>query len=347
MGEQPDNQNTRLEGMLRRWGADEAARQAKVGPMPRVLPPTTQAAAKPAGVSPWRWLPLAAAAGLLVGAGALFVAARPWSSPPAGQGEELARLRQANQQLQADADGARLARAEAERKLKDERAASRSVADDPEYKRLADAEAEARRRAVSLEEALGAKDKDLKAAETAMKGIQDKDKEYKAAQDKLRDVDRRLAAAVDEMARMRKMNDEADQARTKAQSEYSSLSGQREALLGDFQRAYLGPGGEESLRIRQEAARRNRLVQRCAELRKAEPSDQAGKLMDRLEVVLLRLDMLDASDAGAAMSFAGLVREGDLVGQIDRVLVSSGQSAKSRAWLLEVRCVLMGADRAT
>jgi hypothetical protein len=51
MSEQRDNQD-RLEGMLRRWGADEAARQVPAGPMPD--PDEIEAAPRGSASSAWR-----------------------------------------------------------------------------------------------------------------------------------------------------------------------------------------------------------------------------------------------------------------------------------------------------
>ena len=86
-------------------------------------------------------------------------------------------------------------------------------------------------------------------------------------------------------------------------------------------------------------------MERCAEIRPSVQGTGTGKLVDRLEVVLTRLNMLNVADPAEARAFAALVRRGGLVGEIDETL-AKGQRADIRIWLFEVRLILEGAENA-
>jgi hypothetical protein len=361
MSEQRDNQD-RLEGMLRRWGADEAARQVPAGPMPD--PNEIEAASRRSAGSAWRWLPLAAAAGLLVGAAGIFLASGQWlggggrgNSDPKTAGDLKAdadRLRLLNQELKDELDKAILARAQARQLAMDETSKAGELAKEVERlkKDGGTAQKDLQTQFEKLQEDLKAKEKEFAEANDILTAVK-KDrsrliavvKDLSESQGKLEMTEKRLAAATEEMGRVRKMYDEAEASKQKTQLEFSALTIQRAALLLDVQRVYLGEGGGESLRTRQEVARSNKLLQRCAELRKGAEAEAARKLLDRLEAVLLRLDMLEPGELSASASFATLVREGDVIDQIDKALASGTTGTKMRSWLLEVRCVLAGADR--
>ncbi len=209
---------------------------------------------------------------------------------------------------------------------------------------------EYRNKLATLEQTRDSREKQFLDISKALKDAQDDNarllamlKDANAVQLKYDVAEKRLAAAVGELARVRKMSDESQQAREKAQTEIAAASAHREALLLDIQRSLVGE--EITLKSRQDAAKRYKLVDRCGDLRKTDATDASRKLMDKLEVVLLRLSMMDASDTAAAASFGNLLRENDLVRQIDQTLAAGGEGAKMRVWLVEVRCVLMGADR--
>jgi len=362
MSEQRDNQD-RLEGMLRRWGADEAARQVPAGPMPD--PDEIEVASRRSAGSAWRWVPLAAAAGLLVGAAGIFLASGQWLGSAGGRGDsdpkatgglkaDADRLRLLNQELKDELDKAILARAQSRQLAMDESNKAGELAKEVERlkKDGGTAQKDLQTQFEKLQEDLKAKEKEFAEANDILTAVK-KDrsrlitvvKDLSESQGKLEMTEKRLAAATEEMGRVRKMYDEAEASKQKTQLEFSALTIQRAALLLDVQRVYLGEGGAESLRGRQEVARGNKLLQRCAELRKGAEAEPARKLLDRLEAVLLRLDMLEPGELSASASFATLVREGDVIDQIDKALASGTTGTKMRSWLLEVRCVLVGADR--
>ncbi|MCY2926570.1 MAG: hypothetical protein NT031_14245 [Planctomycetota bacterium] len=101
MSDEPDNTDRRLEGLLRRWGAQEAAAHSAPG----ALGAARQGQNRPAGGWLWRWSPAMAAAVLLAAAVGVYflgdgkvrevvVTARPApvASAPSDAGE-VARLK--------------------------------------------------------------------------------------------------------------------------------------------------------------------------------------------------------------------------------------------------------------
>jgi chromosome segregation ATPase len=309
-------------------------------------------------------VPLAAAAGLLVGAAGIFLASGQWlGSTGRGNSDSKAtadlkadadRLRLLNQELKDDLDKAILARAQARQLAMDETNKAGELTKEVERlkKDGGTAQKDLQKQFEKLQEDLKAKEKEFTEANDTLTAVK-KDrsrlitvvKDLSESQGRLEMTEKRLAAATEEMGRVRKMYDEAEASKQKTQLEFSALTIQRAAMLLDVQRVYLGEGGAESLRTRQEVARSNKLLQRCAELRKGAEAEPARKLLDRLEAVLLRLDMLEPGELSASASFATLVREGDVIEQIDKALASGTTGTKMRSWLLEVRCVLAGADR--
>ncbi len=102
MSEQADNMSDKLEGMLRRWGAAEAAKRARPGPMP-----ATDSRVRIRAVAV-RYLPAAAGVLLAVGLAAViytgFFRPRSAETPLAMVPLENADI----QQLQADLEAAQL-----------------------------------------------------------------------------------------------------------------------------------------------------------------------------------------------------------------------------------------------
>ncbi|HOF18866.1 MAG TPA: hypothetical protein PK082_08140 [Phycisphaerae bacterium] len=124
MSEQPNQPENRLDGLLRRWGADEAVRAAR----PAAPPPTARGRAHaPAKRRPGErrlpWTAMAAAAILLCAlsfwAGSMLPGPRRVSSSAPGDAGELESARKALAQARADAQSARDALKIAETQLAD------------------------------------------------------------------------------------------------------------------------------------------------------------------------------------------------------------------------------------
>lgn len=378
MNDTPDNSTQRVEDLLRRWGADEAAGDAKVPPAPAPQRAADRAPRRPT----WGYL-AAAAAGIIVAAGGFYLVHR---NARAELDRTRALLAEKDREA-ADADGAmaaletdlarartelrsaRLTLEQARTKLsalaEDDKAATARLARLEEQSRKRQEElADAKRLSAELRGSLGEKQAALASARKALGNL---DQTKAALADAAKKVERlegelagqhsRLAAANSEISRATGRSQQALAARRKVETELSQLKARQEAILASYQRAYLSaaaPGleptramsqGEAALLPRQVAARRNQMLQRHARLRASLRSESAGRLFETLEVLLTRLDMLDPGDPYSVRSFQALIRQSSLAERIDEVLADVGEPAEVRAWLMEARLILTGAER--
>ena len=350
-----NNSNDRVEGMLRRWGADEAARTT---PVPAGPGKPVRRKRRPSPV--WRWAPLTAAALLMLAAAGLFVASlgeRSVAERAATEDrDELGRVRadldQANATL-ATATTERNASREESRKQAD-RAALADARRAELQKRLdgsSESLTEATTLVASLQTSLDAKGKQIEDLSAEVSSLEEKvaaaDQALAEAGKKVQMDPSRQAAVMEELNRMRDMHGRAMAAERKARAELQVMEAQKQARWADFQRAYLSAAapGDVGLAARQAAARRSGLVKRCGALRREITSEPTRKLFDKLEAVLTRLDLMDPYEPRAIRSFTTLVRGGGLLGEIDTALTSKTMTTDVRAWLFEARAVLMGADR--
>jgi chromosome segregation ATPase len=159
------------------------------------------------------------------------------------------------------------------------------------------------------------------------------------------DLRKRLAAATAELTRLGEAQRKAVADARQAAGKVAALEAQRSGLLVSFQRVYLAAAapGRHGWHARQIAARTAELAQHLAALRERARSPDAVRLLERLEVVCTRLDLLDAEDPAAVQSFEALLARSGLAGEIDRVLSSGTETLEVRASLLEARLVLTGA----
>lgn len=350
-----NNSNDRVEGMLRRWGADEAARTTPV-PVGPGRPVRRKRRPSPF----WRWVPVAAAALLMLAAAGLFVASRAERSAAERAAtedrDELGRVRasldKANETLKTA--GTELAASREESRKQADRARQAEARTAGLQKLLNDGSGsltEATTLVATLQKSLEAKGKqveDLSASVSSLeKDVAAADKALAEARKKVQMDPSRQAAVMEELNRMRDMHGRALAAERKARADLQVVEARKQAMWADFQRAYLSAAapGDVGLAARQAAARRGGLVKRCGALRREITSEPTRKLFDKLEAVLTRLDLLDPYGPGAVKSFTTLVRGGGFLGEIDAALTNKTMTDDVRAWLFEARAVLMGADR--
>lgn len=353
-----DNDNQpRIESMLRQWGSQEAIRQQELPPPPQAQRPARHRLLRVMG-------PLAAAAALLIG-GILLGNLRPW---PAGPQRDDAALRT---QVKTLGDQLAQVRGELEASQQDLAAASKRAKVQEqlqgEFDRLAADLTAARAEVAALQKKA---DESALAAQTATDEAKDlrmamatSAAETQAAQQKVLDMTqtmtqqgRRLAAAAEELSRVRGGTEQADATLRKAQDDLTSLRSQQDLMFGDLQRVFLsagalsqdGPAGAtgadqgDSLRVRQLAARSARLIERCADVRAGVRSANVKLLLDRLEVVLTRLDMIHADSAIDARAWSALLDDGQLVQEVDKALAAPAESPAVRVWLMQAKMVLAG-----
>jgi hypothetical protein len=88
------------------------------------------------------------------------------------------------------------------------------------------------------------------------------------------------------------------------------------------------------------------MIQRLAGLSGEVKSDQMRQLLDRVEAVLTRLDLMDADQPDSRESFYRLVGQGNLEGRIDEALAAPAQAGDVTNWLFEAKLILMGGPNA-
>ncbi|MFP4053008.1 MAG: hypothetical protein ACLFV7_03990 [Phycisphaerae bacterium] len=365
MAEKPDNlrPDDGMEHLLRKWGAQEASRPLEVPPAPQ-----TRTAAGVAGI--WRWVPLAAAAMLLAVAGWVYYQAVANVAPDAARMAateqrpstdrqkllaEVQRLKDRLRRLRGEKDAARSALEQAaqrlaqvpvekqqlrreleeefQRALESELAALRRSEVDPKVRRLTELKTEldeANRTVAALRESVRTLGPDARQAAKLRAQIAILEKKADATRTEL----------AGEVQRLRGERDEALAMRLSGEQEIAELAEQLRSTLGQMQLVYL-QSDESTLQARQRAAARNRLARRCSLAAAATGSDPTRTLLSQLEVVLLRLQLVEEGSDELASLGRTLKREG-LIGRIDRTVLARDADGPTRRLLLETRLVLMG-----
>jgi len=314
------------------------------------------------------WVSTAAAAGILVAAGVLYFGPGYFakeSSSDATPLEEAKAIRHVQKQL-AEAlgtlDETTAAYDEARRDLAEatdsaEKADTR-IAQLEEAERISRLSATQLRGQLAAEKAARKADRELlKTASAPTRELADARKKLADATSKLGKLNKlqgeleklrpRLLAATTEQARTRRMYDAAVAAKGKTENNLLLLKARQAAMLADLQRAYLAIAapGHKGLAARQVAARRAKMTQRCAKLRKAVDRDSTRRVLDKVEVVLVRLDLVSAGDPASADAFAVLLGAGQVLQGINRELDDPPAAPAIRLWLMEAKLILTGADR--
>ena len=365
MNETPDNTDPRLEELLRQWGADEAGAAAREHLAPKTAPgPSWQTVAL-------RWAPAAAAAVLFLAAGTLFLT---WhihgASPADGEAgaeaqlqapsmpaaptaadlqDDIRKLATENAKLKMErddlkesllrADGQRVAvlsghKAELDKLTAQITEQKVTIATAVDAARKAQLAAEARQ--TELTAATAARDK-------ALADLKASGQEVKRWKDTVADLTRREAKLKAEYATAAAAMADANE---KVSTELAAARKQNELMRERFGKLYLAVGapGQTGLAARKTTARRMRLAQRGAALRRKCDNDEIKDLLDRLDVALTRLEMLDPADAPAVARFKALVSKAALEARMDRVLAAGPTQPGLAEWLRETRMILAGVD---
>jgi hypothetical protein len=156
-----------------------------------------------------------------------------------------------------------------------------------------------------------------------------------------------LASANEEIGHLQKLHRDALAELSDARGRIAALEARPAAMWAAFSRAYLAATApdETGLRALQVSVNRSRLLERCDELRKAVRDQSTRELLDRAEVVLTRLVMMDPAAPGAMDSFASLVRQSGIMADLDQALGAQAVPTAVWGWLMEARVILGGADR--
>lgn len=332
----------RMEQLLRRWGADEAASGVDVPEMQGIGP------RRSFGRRLARWGVLASAAAVL-----LVVCAFAISQLLQVSDNVTPAVPGAHRFTSPEVPGIEKLQARVEQLEENNSLLATQLAE-------ARASAEA---AKALETKLAAAQKELDAArkQLAQQGSVDSDalKKQLAAE--------KLAAEQLEtdLAECRRMVDQLEEkvtaltaGRAKLVEELAALkkgeSTRLAWMLLTAQRAYLG--GKPSLARRKAAVVGNKLTCRVAEVKPKvagpvrgdqppavkDARQEVAKLVDQLEVVLTLLDLLEVNDPEKVSEFRKLVEQSDYVRRIDAAMLQPGIEAELAVWLFEVKLVLLG-----
>ncbi len=378
MPEQSNNPD-RLESMLRTWGAEEAARTDNA-PLPALTPPRRPPRPRPA-TRLLRWAPALAAGVLLAASIVLYTeahrpgreaqvvfrpATRPAAKDPAVVDESLRRLALARRRIRRlegrtdalaqrlDEAGERTRAAAAARKRDAEQLAT--------LRKQVEKLSGARERAGELESELADARTQLAVTKKQHAEVAGDLKEARTAlaeaKDALGGLDltrRKLAAAGAELASVQGELERQRKARREAELSVARLQGKIEQLEQDYQRRYLAEssartrpvlrrGGRRAVELarRQDTLEDRKLLQRLAAVRKALRGRPGAMAVERAELVLTRLEMLDTEDPRAVRSFGKLLERLKPAAQIDRVLDTGEESSLVRSWLLEAKLLLKG-----
>jgi chromosome segregation ATPase len=184
--------------------------------------------------------------------------------------------------------------------------------------------------------------------ETARRELQTAAAEGAEAKKQAADLKQRLAAAGQELTRRRKAEEAAEAKLAETRQESQRLELRHREIVEAFQRTYLASvaPGQSGLEARKTAVRARQMIQRLASLSGEVKSDQTRQVLDRLEAVLTRLDLMNANRPDSGESFRRLVSQGDLERQIDAALAAPGQAEDVKNWLFEAKLILMGGSNA-
>jgi regulator of replication initiation timing len=347
MAERPDNQSDRVERLLQQWGADEAQRGVKPPAMPRLDGAHAVKASSARRVL--RWAPLAAAAVLLAASAVVLymvALAGPGMSPMAKfAGKEPGGRAAPPPSTQPDAQRIVALEKEAAGLREQLAAANAKVAE------LSGLESEIAGLRGRLEQSRQEQAKQFDAAklqvselEAAQRVLQSASAEAAEAKKEAAGLKQRLAAAGEELTRRRKAEEAAEAKIAEARQDAQRLELRHREIVDAFQRTYLASvaPGQRGLEAQKTAVRARQMIRRLARLSGEVKNDQTRQLLDRLDAVLTRLDLMNADRPESGESFRRLVTQGDLQRQIDAALAAPDQAEDVKNWLFEAKLILMG-----
>ncbi len=371
MTDKPDNQADRVERLLQQWGAGEAQRAVNPPAMPG--PGGRHTGKVSAARRTLRWAPLAAAAVLMAASAVVLYmdhAARSKTSPVAtagGAAGNSAKAQPATQPdfqrigtLEEEAAGLRRQLAAANAKVAElsglsseivklrgrlDQVAQEQAAKTARLEVAAAQEQKARQEQARLFDAAKSRATELEAAQRAFRAASAEGAEAKK---QAADLKQRLAAAGEELTRRRKAEEAAEAKLAAAREDAQRLELRNREVIEAFQRTYLASvaPGQRGLDARKTAVRARQMIQRLASMSGEVKSDQTRQLLDRIEAVLTRLDLMNADRPDSRESFSRLVTQGDLQRQIDAALAAPAQADDVKNWLFEAKLILMGAPDA-
>jgi len=373
MNDRNDTTRNRVEGLLRRWGASQAAGQAADElAAPRAPKPIRR---RSRAVILLRWAPLGVAAGLLLAASVLFTSARMMqrdNAPSSSVARDTAPVtpRTSPADLSCELAEARRQTADAQRRAAEARTAlsealTEKQADDLQIKELRDrlkrqGDLFVRDRAkwalmeTKLTSLIGKTERSAVDAKRELEKVRKELVDARSAatrtpkdSEELKGLKVRLDVAVKELKRQQDTFRGANVERDKAKEALASLKARHQAALDQIRRVYLAASapGKTHLAALQEAIKRRDLLRRCAALKRKAHADADKKLLGRAEVALTRLGLLDLSDPSAVSAYVTGLARSDLIASLDAALGPLAADAGTQDWLFETKLILTGVQR--
>lgn len=340
---QQDN-DQRLEAMLRKWGAQEAVTRASAGATPALpVAPLRRA----------RWAPLLAAAAVVLAAGAAVITVLQRQNDLQVAADHSRGLEESLQEAKSSL-GAKI---EAAQQAQARRINELSLSKVGAEKMWADMVAQSEQKIASLtaelsqKEALLAKaNADLTPAQSQLtlagRRLADANAELDKDRAEIENGRKELALVRDEFNRLRKLYDESLEGAATKPGVIDEARARTAAAWDDFARAYLDATApdETGFRAMQVSARQSKMVERCTKLRAAAKAEPARKLLDKIETVLTRLELIEPGNFEAEDSFRSLLNSSNVLKEIETAL-DAGPEAPTKSFLIEAKLIFSGAQR--
>ncbi len=330
--------DAKLESMLRQWGAQEAVARASRGETP-VLPTAPLRRA--------RWAPILAAAAVVLAAGAAAVTIVQRQADLKAASEDRRKLEDSmanlRDRLAGDIEAARNAQTQKLNELGLSKVGSEKL--------WADKVAQYEQSVAALTAELAQKDADLK---KALEELAPAKQSLTLAARRLSDANvqmdkdrKELAMVRDEFTRLRKLYQESLQAPTSRPGITADETAIRLATAwSDFGETYFTAAapGETGFRSVQVSVQRSKLVERCNKLRQDAKTEATRKLLDKIETVLTRLQLVEVGNFEAEGAFRSLINSSDVLKQIETALEANAEPGV-KVFLIEAKIVFLGAQR--
>lgn len=202
-----------------------------------------------------------------------------------------------------------------------------------------------RTKAKILEQTINTADAALQLAQrerdAANRSLETAKKDITAAHEEAASARAELAKASIQLGEMKRRQ---EQVRADAAKELEAARQAYSAALDSLAGGHViqQSGGMSGLAGVQAAARRANALPRLADLRLAARGEKTRDLLNKIEAVLTRLDMLNPAETGQDKAFATLVGA-ELISQIDQALLEGAEKPNLLRLLLDVRLILSGA----
>ena len=365
MKDQNDKTRGQVDGLLRQWGASQAAAEAAdelATPQPQAITRYAAPERQRAHVL-LRWAPVGIAAAMLLAAGVLYRASqttpRPLAPPdriaaaPVTQPVDLSDELAAALAKLSDAK-AKLSDAQSQKKIDDRKIDELKAKLDDQLEVYAEERGQWAMISAKKSSLLSQAEKAKRTAEDALKKAQADLKTALAAPKetpghaaKIKKLQARLSVAVAEIKRQQNTFRAATVERDNARGALAALKARHKASLDQMRRAYLAAAAPGKIRLAalQEAMKTRKLLQRCVALQRKARTDADKKLLARAEVVLTRLGLLDLSDSSAVSAYVTQLARSDLITSLDTALGPLAADAATQDWLFETKLILTGVSR--